>query len=75
MHVCFLILQECFWKENIKKLEKGKIKQYNQFFTSSDIVDKLINFSGILKLNNIEILLTILIYPDYITWTLNFKVS
>jgi hypothetical protein len=24
---------------NIKKLEKGKIKQYNQFFTSSDIVD------------------------------------
>ena len=39
---------------NIKKLEKGIIKQYNQFFTSSDIGDKLINFSGILKLKNIE---------------------
>lgn len=34
------------------KLEKGKIKQYNQFFTSPDIVDQLIDYSGFLNEKN-----------------------
>ena len=47
-------LQNKITDNNIKKSLKGKIKQYNQFFTNHDVVDKLIKFSNIMKDKNVD---------------------